>query len=92
MVSASLVNLKIVDTNFSLKCMPSERNFNYLWERKDIILPSRAKGIHTSHMTISKLMPEDSGEYRCIMSNSTGTISSKYFKVVIQGTFILHSM
>ena len=73
------------DTKLSLNCIPNERDFIYTWERKDSDLPSRAEGVHAAHMTVANLIPEDSGEYRCLMSNSTGTLKSKYFKVAIQG-------
>ena len=68
-----------------MTCMPHSNNFNYLWKRKAALLPSRAQGIHKSHMTITNLMPEDSGEYRCVLSNATGTISSDYFKLSVEG-------
>ncbi|XP_065904077.1 hemicentin-1-like [Dysidea avara] len=83
-LSTSLVILKMNDTKLSLNCIPNERDFIYTWERKDSDLPSRAEGVHAAHMTVANLIPEDSGEYRCLMSNSTGTLKSKYFKVAIQ--------
>ena len=77
--------LKWNDFTLSMACIPHENSMEYLWERKAGLLPSRAQGIHTSHMTITNLMPEDSGEYRCVLSNATGTIVSDYFKLTVEG-------
>ena len=41
--------------------------------------------INSSKLTIVKLKPEDAGEYRCIMSNSTGQIASNYSLVTVKG-------
>ena len=41
--------------------------------------------MHSSNLTIVNLKPEDSGEYRCTVSNSTGKIISDYVKLVVQG-------
>ena len=87
-ISTSAVTLTVNDFSLSMTCMPQKNNFNYLWERNNGLLPSRARGIHTSHMSITNLMPEDSGEYRCVLSNATGTISSDYFKLTIEGITI----
>ena len=84
-LSASVVILKLNGTKLSLNCLPNEKYFDYLWEKRDGDLPSRAGGVHSSQMTVVDLMPEDSGEYRCMLSNSTGTVSSAYFSVAIQG-------
>ena len=85
MISLSPVFLTKNDFNLSMKCMPDDNTFNYTWERKLDLLPSRVQGINTSSITIVNLVPKDSGEYRCVLSNSTGTIASKYFKLTAQG-------
>ena len=87
-MSTSLVILTKNNFTLSMTCIPNENNLNYLWERKTALLPSRAQGIHSSRMSITNLMPEDSGEYRCVLSNTTGTISSDYFKLTIEGITI----
>ena len=66
-----------------MRCAPNEKNFNYLWQKKNNDLIHRAKGIHSSELTIINLRPEDSGEYRCIVSNSTGRIASSYSKLIV---------
>ena len=81
----ALVNLTVNNYNLTMKCLPNKDNINYKWIKKDDVLPSRAQGVNTSHMTIVNLMPEDSGDYQCIMSNSTGTISSNFSTLHVQG-------
>jgi len=61
-----------------MKCIPDTEGVNYTWEKRYSTLPSRAQGVNTSNMIIVNLKPEDSGEYRCIISNSTGRIFSDY--------------
>ena len=81
----SAVNLTIDNYNLTMKCLPNENNFNYKWIKKDDILPSRVQGVNTSQMTIVNLISKDSGEYQCVMSNSTGTISSNFSTLHVQG-------
>ena len=68
-----------------MKCLPDKSNFNYKWIKKNNVLPLRAQGVNTPLLTIVNLTPEDSGDYQCVMSNSTGTISSKFFAVNVIG-------
>ena len=70
-----------------MKCLSSMSNFNYKWIKKNSVLPSRAgaQGVNTSQLTIVNLTPEDSGDYQCVMSNSTGTISSDFLTINIGG-------
>ena len=68
-----------------MKCLSNLNNFNYKWLRNNNVLPSRAQGVNTSQLTIVNLRPEDSGNYQCVMSNSTGTISSNFSTVNITG-------
>ena len=84
-VSDPVVNLTVNNYNFTMKCLPDKNNFNYKWIKKNDVLPLRAQGVNTSQLTIVNLTPEDSGDYQCVMSNSTGTISSNFFTVNIRG-------
>ena len=73
-----------------MKCLPNnyttnKNDFSYKWKRKNNTLPSRAQGVNTPQLTIVNLKPEDSGDYQCAMSNSTGTISSNFSTVSITG-------
>ena len=86
----SVVKLTVNNYNLTMKCLPNnyttnKNDFNYKWKRKNDVLPSRAQGVNTSQLTIVNLKPEDSGDYQCAMSNSTGTISSDLFAVNITG-------
>ena len=80
-----VVNLTVNNYKLTIKCLPNKDNFNYKWiKRNDVLLP-RARGVKSSQLTIVNLKPEDSGDYRCVMSNSTGTISSNFSAIKIKG-------
>ena len=80
-----VVNLTVNNYNLTIKCLPDKNNFNYKWIKKNDVLPSRAQGVNSSQLTIINLKPEDSGDYQCVMSNSTGTISSNFSTIKITG-------
>ena len=80
-----VVNLTVNNYNLTIKCLPNKDNFNYKWIKKNDVLPSRAQGINSSQLTIVNLKPEDSGDYQCVMSNSTGTINSDFSAIKITG-------
>ena len=80
-----VVNLTVNNYNLTIKCLPNKDNFNYKWIKKNDVLPSRAQGVNSSQLTIINLKPEDSGDYQCVMSNSTGTISSNFSTIKITG-------
>ena len=67
-----------------MRCLPYDRSFSYKWERKNKQIPSTALK-YSQRLIITNLKPDDSGEYRCIMSNSTGQIASDYSLVTIKG-------
>ena len=85
MVSTSLVYLNVNDFKLSMSCVPNNKGFNYKWEKKDGKIRASSRRIFSSNLTLVNLRPEDSGEYRCIVSNSTGRITSKYQKVIVIG-------
>ena len=80
-----VVNLSVNNYNLTMKCLSNMNNLNYKWIKKNDVLPSRAQGVNSSQLTIVNLKPKDSGDYQCVMSNSTGTISSKFSTVNIRG-------
>ena len=81
----SVVNLTINNYNLTMKCLPNKNNFNYKWIKKSDVIPSRVLGVNTSQMTIVNLIIKDSGEYQCVMSNRTGTISSNFSALNVRG-------
>ena len=80
-----LIKLGVNNYVIRMRCLPQDNNFSYKWERKNNQLPSNALNINTEQLTITNLKPGDSGEYRCIMSNSTGQIASNYTLVTVKG-------
>ena len=80
-----VVNLTVNNYNLTMNCSPHNSKFNYKWIKKNEDLPSRAQGASSSQLTIVNLKPEDSGDYQCVMSNSTGTISSSFSTVHVIG-------
>ena len=85
MTNQSVVNLTMNNHNLTMKCVSNLRNLNYKWIKRNDVLPSRAQGVNTSQLTIVNLKPEDSGDYQCVMSNSTGTISSEFLTINVTG-------
>ena len=84
-----VVNLTVNNYNLTMKCLPDNKdNFDYKWIRKNDGLPLRAQGANTSQLTIVNLKPEDSGDYQCVVSNSTGTITSSFSAVNVEGKTI----
>ena len=80
-----VINLTVNNYNLTMKCLPNNDNFNYIWKKRKDIFPWRAQGVNTSQLTIFNLKPEDSGDYQCVMSNNTGTISSNFAAVNVIG-------
>ena len=85
-MTVPVVNLISNNYNLTMNCLlNNDGNLDYGWVRKNNVLPLRAKGASTSQLTIVNLKPEDSGDYQCVASNSTGTISSNISTVSITG-------
>jgi len=84
-MSNPLIHLQTNDQQLTMKCVPDTEGVNYTWEKRYSTLPSRAQGVNTPTMIIVNLKPEDSGEYRCVITNSTGRIFSEYTSVVVRG-------
>ena len=73
--------------NLSMQCGNYNKDFNYQWEMKNGRFDSRAQGVNSHHLAITNLKPDDAGEYRCAMSNSTGKLLSDYVSITIRGVF-----
>ena len=67
-----------------MKCILYD-DFGCKWEKKNEKNIPRAQGINSRQLIITNLKPEDSGEYRCILSNSTGVIMSDYTLLTVKG-------
>ena len=70
-----------------MRCIPHDKRFvyQYTWEKQNDTLPVRAKGINLSSLTITDVQTEDTGMYRCKLSNFTGRIASKYKRLIVKG-------
>ena len=80
-----LINLTVYNFNLSMQCGHYNKDFDYHWEKKDEQIHLTAQGINSHQLKVSNLTPNDSGEYRCAMSNSTGKIFSDYILMTVKG-------
>ena len=85
MIPGQLIKLTVNDFRLSMECIPHGNNYDYKWEKKNENITPRFRGINSRHLIINGLRPADSGEYRCIVSNSTGTIISDYSLLTVEG-------
>jgi len=85
-MSQSRVYLNINNYNLSMRCIPHDDGLHYVWEKKNSNILSRVQGVYSSKLTIINLRPEDSGDYRCIVSNATGRVASSYSKLFVRST------
>ena len=85
---SQVINLTTNDFNLSMHCGEYNQGFEYKWERKNKKVPLKAQGKKSHHLTIINLKVDDSGEYRCVMSNSTGRLFSYYSLIVVKGMLI----
>ena len=91
MTPGNSISLTVNDLRLSLRCnIPNGIDFKYRWEKKNEKNISRSQGINSRSLIITDLRPEDSGEYRCIASNSTGVISSDYSSLIVKGLCLLN--
>ena len=82
-----LISLMVNDFNLTMQCGNYNKDFNYQWEMKNERFDSRAQGVISHQLIITNLKPDDVGEYRCAMSNSTGKLFSDYVSITIKGMF-----
>jgi len=68
-----------------MRCLPSDTDLQYKWNRKNASLPASIAGANTSTFTIYRLKPEDAGDYQCILTNASGVIASEFDTLNIKG-------
>ena len=88
MTPGHLIKLTVNNFKLLMKCTFYADGFEYKWEKKNARSIPRAEDINSRQLTIVNLRPEDSGEYRCILSNSTGVIMSDYSLLTVKGLFV----
>ena len=87
-----IINLTVNDFTLSMQCGHYDKDFDYQWEMKNGKIHLRAQGVNSHQLNITNIKPEDSGEYRCAMSNSTGKLFSDYILITITGLLIVYCM
>ena len=78
------LNLKSNFTNVSFTC-EADGASSYYWERQHGSIPPGASGVNTSNLTIVNLKLKDSGYYRCVAVNGSGSTKSQYAKLTLEG-------
>jgi len=71
-------------TSVSLTC-EADGVTSYNWERQNGSIPSGATGVNTYILTFINLTPQDTGNYRCIVTNASGSSESNYITVTVNG-------
>ena len=59
---------------------------SYYWQRQHGNIPSRAIGINTNNLTLINIQLKDTGSYRCIGINESGSTASEYATLTFEGT------
>ena len=72
-------------TNHTLTCEAYGAS-SYNWERQNDDIPSDSTGVNTNTLTLINLQPEDTGNYRCVATNASGSSFSNYANLTINGT------
>ena len=85
------VDLLIRNYNLTMRCLPLGTDLQYRWNRRNASLPVSAVGEKTSILTIYRLIPEDAGDYQCILSNISGVIASEFTSLKVNGNYYKNS-
>ena len=81
-------------TSVTFTCMAHGAS-SYFWERENDNIPSNAKGINTSSLTLHNVLPYNSGHYQCVAKNEHGRTYSNYAMLIVEGktsnTYVLYT-
>ena len=72
-------------TNHTLTC-EADGALSYYWERQNDVIPPDSTGVNTNTLILISLQPEDTGNYRCVATNASGSTASDNANIVINGT------
>ena len=86
---SDIISLLTNNYNYSLTCVADGATL-YNWERQSGSIPSGATGVNTNTLTIINLTPEDTGNYRCVATNASGSSPSNYATLTVNGKCILN--
>ena len=81
---SQVVEISSVTNNLSLYCEAIGAT-SYYWQRQNGSIPPSATGVNTDTLTIVNPTPEDSGNYRCAVSNGSDVGYSKSAKITVIG-------
>ena len=76
-------------TDVSLTCK-ADKASSYIWERQTGVIPSDSTGINTNTLTLINIQPEDTGSYRCVAANASGSSEFHYASIAINGKTYQH--
>ena len=78
--------------DLKLTCMGNEAS-SYYWEKENGYIQFGTIGVNASNLTFIDVQPEDSGNYRCVVtSNCNVTSYSDYTSItIIEGNLLIHS-
>ena len=79
-----IIQLFVNITNHTLTC-EANGALLYKWERQNGVIPSDSTGVYSNNLTLINLKPEDTGYYRCVATNASGSSFSRYANLTITG-------
>ena len=88
------MKISLVDdnTNVALIC-EADGASSYNWEKKNGVIPSDSTGVNTNTLILINVQPEDSGSYRCVATNGSGSSLSDYAElIIVEGKKYIYSI